>query len=264
VGLRRGIIHVIGPQPPSLKPPYERRCRCRSERTASYPLGVKFGPRLPRSFFDRPSTLVGPELIGAVLVHELPGGVRLAARIVEVEAYLGQGRDAASHAHRGVTQRNRSMFEAPGRIYAYRSYGIHTCFNAVCEPAGSASAVLLRAAEPLLGLEEMRRRRGLLPGPSPASASELRKIASGPGRLAQALGIGLEHDGASLLRGPMTLRAPGDRSGSESWPLPPSQIEAGPRVGITRDADLPYRFSWKEHPLVSPWRPGKSRRPPSR
>ena len=176
----------------------------------------------------------------------------MAGRLVEVEAYLGEGLDPASHAHTGRTQRNGSMFESPGQIYAYRSYGIHTCVNVVCERRGAAAAVLLRAAEPLAGLEAMCQRRGLGPARDLASPSALRKIASGPGRLAQAFGLTLEHDGVSMLRGPVAVRALTSESGLErSREL---RVATSPRIGITRGAELGYRFYDADSPLVSPRR----------
>jgi len=204
---------------------------------------VSFGPKLGRAFFERPCVAVARDLVGCVLVRRLPGGTLLAGRIVEVEAYLGDGSDPGSHSHRGPTRRNQSMFGPPGRLYTYRSYGIHTCANLVCEPRGVGAAVLLRAVEPLLGLDEMRRRRSLTPGArGPA-------LASGPGRLAQAFGLELDHDGISALAGELRVQraAPG---------APPLEIDAGPRVGVTKGADLPYRFFARECPWVSPWRGG--------
>ena len=115
---------------------------------------------LPRRFFARPTLDVARDLLGAHLVRRV-GGERLVTRIVEVEAYLGDGSDPGSHCHRGLTPRNRAMFGPPGRLYVYRSYGIHTCVNVVCEEEGVAGAVLLRAAEPLMGVDRMRRNRGL-------------------------------------------------------------------------------------------------------
>ena len=168
-------------------------------------------------------------------------------RLVEVEAYLGDGSDPASHAHPGPTPRNRTMFGPAGRLYAYRSYGIHTCVNVVCSVSGRAAAVLLRAAEPLEGLARMRALRGL-----PAGAkNEL--VARGPGRLAQALDLRLDHDGQSLLRSPLTLHAPepGERA---------PHVEQGPRVGITKASDLPYRFFEAGSPWVSDFRRGKPRK----
>ena len=188
---------------------------------------MPLGPPLRRSFYARDARDVGPALIGCRLVHRLPDGERLIVRLTEVEAYLGDGSDPASHAHPGPTPRNRTMFGPAGRLYAYRSYGIHTCVNVVCEVEGRAAAVLLRAAEPLAGLEAMRRRRGL---PEEARRTQL---TVGPGRLGQALGLSLADDGRSLLGGVLTLHAPeGDAV----------CVAAGPRVGITKAADLPYRY----------------------
>ena len=220
---------------------------------------MNFGPRLQRAFFERPCERVARDLIGTVLVHDLADAGLAAGRIVETEAYLGEGLDPASHAHAGRTQRSRSMFDAPGRIYAYRSYGVHTCVNLVCDAEGAGSAVLLRAVEPLLGLPEMGKRRGLAAETAPPRGAGLRKLASGPGRLAQAFGFELAHDGVSVLRGPIAVREPGPGADSSGWPLPDAEIEVGPRVGISRAAERAYRFWWKGHPLVSPWRPGRRR-----
>jgi len=211
---------------------------------------VRHGKRLSRSFFERPCLSVAADLVGAVIVRTLPDGSRLVGRLVEVEAYLGDGSDPSSHSHRGPTPRNRSMFGPPGRIYAYRSYGVHTCVNVVCEARGRGAAVLLRALEPLEGDPVMRRLRGLAAERSP------REIARGPGRLAQALGLGLEHDGASILRGCVALRAPPAE-------LPLLAVASGPRIGISKGAELPYRFYARGNPWVSPWRgttPRRSRR----
>jgi DNA-3-methyladenine glycosylase len=189
--------------------------------------------RFCREFFERTALEVAPELLGCLLVHELDG-VRLVGRIVEVEAYLGDGTDPASHAHRGPTPRAASMFGAAGRFYVYRSMGIHACANLVCEPPGRASAVLLRAVEPLRGIEHMQSRR------EGRSGCEL---ASGPGKLTRAFGIGLEHDGASALRGSLRVE-PGPAASS-------GRVLAGPRVGIRRAADLPYRYWLADNPHVT-------------
>jgi DNA-3-methyladenine glycosylase len=207
---------------------------------------MRLGRPLSRRFFDRPCLEVAPDLIDCVLVRRQGDGTLLAARLVEVEAYLGDGSDPSAHSHGGPTPRNRSMFGPPGHLYAYRSYGIHVCVNVVCERVGSAAAVLLRAAEPVSGLDVMRANRGL------GAERTGRAVASGPGRLAQAFGLGLEHDGASLLSGELRLYAPiPDRE--------PSRVQRGPRVGISRAAALPYRFYSRDDPHVSAWRPGKRR-----
>jgi DNA-3-methyladenine glycosylase len=139
------------------------------------------------------------------------------------------------------------MFGPAGTLYAYRSYGIHTCVNVVCGPVGRAAAVLLRAGEPLGGVERMRAFRGI-----EASASR-RQIASGPGRFAEALGLTLAHDGRSLLHGPLTILPAGPRDAQP-------QVEAGPRVGITKAAELPFRFFDAASDCVSPFRSGGGRR----
>jgi len=167
--------------------------------------------------FDRSVHEVAPELIGATLLVDGVGG-----RIVEVEAYDRE--DPASHAFRGPTRRNASMFGPPGHAYVYRSYGIHWCLNLVCEGEGVPSAVLVRALEPTQGLEEMRRRRGL---------EDPRLLAAGPGRLCQALAITGAHDGLPLDEPPFELR---DRDRA-------IEVVAGARVGITRATELPWRYA---------------------
>jgi DNA-3-methyladenine glycosylase len=167
--------------------------------------------------FARSVHEVAPELIGATLFVDGVGG-----RVVEVEAYDQE--DLASHGHRGRTPRNASMFGPPGHAYVYRSYGIHWCLNLVCDGEGVPSAALVRALEPTHGLDLMRKRRGL---------DDPRLLASGPGRLCQALGITREHDGLSLDRPPFELR---ERAA-------PVEVLAGARVGITRATELPWRYA---------------------
>jgi DNA-3-methyladenine glycosylase len=169
-----------------------------------------------RDFFARSVHDVAPELVGATLLVDGVGGT-----IVEVEAYDHE--DPAAHGYRGSTARNASMFGPPGHAYVYRSYGIHWCANLVCEDEGVASAVLLRALEPTHGLDEMRARRDL---------DDPRLLCSGPGRLCQALGITREHDGLALDEPPFELH--------ERTSAP--EIVTGPRVGITRAAELPWRY----------------------
>jgi DNA-3-methyladenine glycosylase len=181
--------------------------------------------RLSRGFFARPALEVAPDLLGLVLVRELPGGERLAGRIVEVEAYLGDGSDAGSHSHRGETRRNRAMFGPPGHFYVYVCMGIHHCANVVCEPKGTGAAVLLRALEPLQGESAMLANRGGRGG---------RELLAGPGRLAQALAITLADDGADVLSGALRLEAPSRRSRLD--------VGTSRRIGLTKGADLPYRF----------------------
>jgi DNA-3-methyladenine glycosylase len=167
--------------------------------------------------FARSVHEVAPALIGATLLVDGVGG-----RIVEVEAYDHE--DPASHGFRGRTERNASMFGPPGHAYVYRSYGIHWCLNLVCEAQGVANAVLVRALEPTHGLGAMRRRRGL---------EDLRLLCSGPGRLCQALGVTREHDGLALDRPPFELFS------AEG----PVEVVSGPRIGITRAAELPWRYA---------------------
>jgi DNA-3-methyladenine glycosylase len=159
---------------------------------------------------------VAPELVGAVLLFDGVGGV-----IVEVEAYDQD--DPAAHGYRGRTPRNASMFGPPGHAYVYRSYGIHWCLNLVCAEEGRPEAVLVRALEPIAGLEEMEARRGL---------SDPRLLCSGPGRLCQALGITGGHDGLPLDEPPFGLHA---RPG-------PVEIVTGRRIGITRAVEHPWRY----------------------
>jgi DNA-3-methyladenine glycosylase len=153
--------------------------------------------------------------------------------IVETEAYHYS--EPACHAFVGVTPRTRTLFGPPGFSYVYRSYGIHACFNAVCEPEGVGAAVLVRALEPVRGLEEMRSRRGL---------EAVRSLCSGPGKLTQALGIELEHNGLDLLSGP--VRVSGRPRAWESV-----SIVADTRIGITKAAELPWRFCAEGSPFLS-------------
>jgi len=159
---------------------------------------------------------VAPELVGVELYVDGVGG-----RIVEVEAYDHE--DPAAHSYRGRTERNASMFGPPGHAYVYRSYGVHWCLNFVCGPEGVASAVLIRALEPLAGVETMRKRRGL---------DSLRLLCSGPGRLCQALAVTRDHDGLSLAAPPFELRP---REGAVD-------VVAGPRIGLTKAVERPWRY----------------------
>ena len=172
---------------------------------------------LANDFFARSVHDVAPDLIGVTLLVDGIGG-----RIVEAEAYDHE--DPASHGYRGRTERNASMFGPPGHAYVYRSYGIHWCLNLVCEEEGVANAVLIRALEPAYGLDEMRRRRGV---------DDPRLLCSGPGKLCQALGVTRDHDGLRLDRPPFELR-PRERA---------VEVAAGPRIGITRAAELPWRYA---------------------
>jgi DNA-3-methyladenine glycosylase len=171
---------------------------------------------LRRDFFARSVHEVAPDLIGVTLLVDGVGG-----RIVEVEAYDQE--DPASHAHRGRTPRNAAMFGPAGQAYVYRSYGIHWCLNLVCAEEGVPQAALIRALEPTAGLEEQRRRRGV---------SDERALCSGPGKLCQALAITREQDGLALDLPPFRLEERGE--------VP--EIVTGPRIGITRATELPWRY----------------------
>jgi DNA-3-methyladenine glycosylase len=187
-------------------------------------------PRLRRAFFDRSVHEVAPELIGATLLLHGVGGL-----ILEVEAY--HHTDPAAHSYVGPTERNRVMFGPSGYAYVYRSYGIHWCLNFVCEAEGSASAVLIRALEPTDGLAAMRRRRGL---------SEPRALCSGPGKLCEALGVTIKHNGLALDRAPFELRARTHKP----------EIAVGVRIGITKAVAQPLRYGLKGSPFLSkPFRP---------
>jgi DNA-3-methyladenine glycosylase len=181
--------------------------------------------RLRRSFFARSVHEVAPELIGATLLFKGVGGT-----IVEVEAY--HHTDPAAHSFGGPTERNAIMFGPAGYAYVYRSYGIHWCLNFVCEPKGSASAVLIRALAPVEGLAAMRRRRGL---------ADERLLCSGPGRLCEALGITGKHNGLALDRAPFELFAR----------TQDVEVAVGVRIGITKAVDHPWRYGLKGSRFVS-------------
>jgi DNA-3-methyladenine glycosylase len=180
---------------------------------------------IDRAFFARSVHKVAPDLIGATLLFHGVGGT-----IVEVEAY--HHTDPAAHSFGGRTERNAVMFGPPGYAYVYRSYGIHWCLNFVCEREGSASAVLIRALAPTDGLVAMRRRRGL---------KEERLLCSGPGRLCQALGITQAQNGLPLDAPPFELRARPN----------PVGVIAGPRIGISKAVEHPWRYGLKASPHLS-------------
>lgn len=172
------------------------------------------------AFYNRPVLEVARDLIGCVVSHAGCAGV-----IVEVEAYHDS--EPACHAYVGLTPRTATLFGPPGRAYVYRSYGVHALLNAVTEPVGVGAAVLIRALEPLEGIAAMQQRRGLEP---------IRSLCSGPGKLTQALGIGLEHNGTDLGRGPVMI-SPRPAAWREV------AISADRRIGITRAVELPWRFT---------------------
>jgi DNA-3-methyladenine glycosylase len=184
---------------------------------------------VPRAFYSGGAVDVAKALLGKVLVYG-----KAAGRIVETEAYLGHG-DLAAHSARGVTDRTRVIFGPPGHAYVYFIYGMYECLNLVAEPAGVPGCVLIRALEPLAGLDLMRQRR-------PAAKSP-RGLASGPGKLTLAMGITRALNGADVTRGPLTVRA----FRSE----PRFEMETTPRIGIRHCADWPLRFVMKGNPHVS-------------
>lgn len=187
---------------------------------------------LPVSFFARPAEQVARELLGATVVSTL-AGARTAGRIVETEAYLGYD-DPASHGYRNRRHaQNEALFGPPGTWYVYLSYGMHWCANLVCGATGQASAVLLRALEPVQGLTVMRERRGAVAD---------RQLCSGPGKLCQALAITRDQDGLSMRRSGAVVLSAGE---------PPAAIIAAPRIGITKAMDWPLRFVVDGSPWVS-------------
>jgi DNA-3-methyladenine glycosylase len=186
---------------------------------------------IDRAFFARPVLEVAPDLVGCIVRHG-----RTAGLIVETEAYHHS--EPACHAYVGLTARTSPLFGAPGVAYVYRSYGIHAMLNAVCEPEGVGAAVLIRALEPLEGIDLMRARRGV---------DRLEELCSGPGKLCQALGIGLDLNTTSLLEGPIRIEPPPAGAGVLA-------LAVGPRIGITKAAELPWRFSARGNRHVSrPW-----------
>ena len=191
---------------------------------------MRFGPILKRSFYNRETSQVARDLLGKVVVHGPTAGI-----IVETEAYPG-GDDLASHSARGLTNRTRVIFGPPGHAYVYFIYGMYECLNVVVCAKGVPGCVLVRALEPVAGIETMRERR--------PAARRLEDLASGPGKLTRALAITREQYGADLTRGALVLREP-----REARPI---EVEVTPRVGITHCADLPLRFLIRGNRFVSP------------
>jgi DNA-3-methyladenine glycosylase len=186
-------------------------------------------PPLPRTFYLRPAAQVARELLGKILTFEGASG-----RIVETEAYLGAD-DGAAHSARGVTPRTQVIFGPPGHAYVYFIYGMYDCLNIVCEPEGIAGCVLIRALEPLTGLDQMRVRRPV--------ARQDEDLANGPGKLTRALGIKIAHNGADVTKGPITIHQPDHAARFE--------VARSARIGITKSADLPLRFFVKGNKFAS-------------
>jgi DNA-3-methyladenine glycosylase len=195
---------------------------------------VLFGRILPRSFYARSTVEVARGLLGKVLVHGSTSGI-----IVETEAYLG-GEDRAAHSARGLTERTRVIFGPPGHAYVYLIYGMYECLNLVAERTGRPGCVLIRALEPVSGVELMRARRG--------AARKLEQLANGPGKLTLALGITRAHNGADVTRGPLVVHEAAGASEIE--------IEVTPRIGIARSVELPLRFAMAGNGFVSGRRRG--------
>jgi DNA-3-methyladenine glycosylase len=187
------------------------------------------GPILPRTFYNRPTVEVARELLGKVLVHGETAG-----RIVETEAYLGRD-DLAAHSARGITDRTRVIFGPPGHAYVYFIYGMYECLNLICEPEGAPGCVLIRALEPVAGIELMRARR--------PAARRVEDLASGPGKLTLAMGITRALNGADVTRGALVVRTPAEAR--------PVEVAVTPRIGITKCADLPLRFFERGNRFVS-------------
>jgi DNA-3-methyladenine glycosylase len=227
---------------------------------------VAAGGVLVREFYGRPAVEVAPELLGCVLRSRSADG-EVAVVLVEVEAYAGLA-DPASHAFRGPTARNAVMFGPPGHAYVYFTYGMHFCVNLVCQPAGDASAVLVRAGQVIEGAELAAARRGAagqravrrgtaaVARPDGAGVLAERNLARGPARLCQALGIDRSLDGTDVCAPGSVLTVSGPPGGVRP---DRAQIAAGPRVGVSRAADVPWRFWLAGERSVSEYRPAQRR-----
>ena len=204
------------------------------------------------AFYARPTLDVTAELVGKVLVHEVRGR-RTAGIIVEVEAYIGED-DPACHAAPGPTQRNAPLYGPPGRAYVYLNYGLHYLVNAVTEPAGAPAAILIRALEPLEGVELMARRRGKNGGRGRGLLAQSTPVPDdlcrGPGNLTVAMAIDLRQNNGDLWKGKLRIE---DRG------ITPPAIEWSRRIGIRVGVEQPWRCTWRGHPAIS----GASRRPAS-
>lgn len=190
-------------------------------------------PVIPRAFYARNAEAVARDLLGCILHHETAQGAR-AGRIVEVEAYLGL-EDLAAHASRGLTARTKPLFGPPGHAYVYLIYGMYECLNLVAEPAGIAGCVLIRALEPVTGVEAMRHAR--------PAARRCEDLCAGPGRLTIAMGITRRHNQMDVTGGELTVRRP-ENDGRE-------EIAISPRIGVSQCVDWPLRFYFRNNPNVS-------------
>jgi DNA-3-methyladenine glycosylase len=203
---------------------------------------TKHATLLRRQFFDRDPRRVCPELLGKLIVRQT-GEKKIAGRIVEVEAYLGEA-DLAAHAAAGKTERNSVLFGPPGYAYVYFIYGVYYCLNISCMPPGQAGCVLIRALEPVSGLREMAKARKLR-DLELISRSDLRKLSSGPGRLCEALGITRQRDnGKDMVSRQSDLQVMDD--GFEA-----GEISVTPRIGITKSAEMPLRYLLRETAFAS-------------
>ena len=203
-------------------------------RAATVSRRARRGAALPPAFYDRATELVARDLLGMILECDSPEGVT-SGRIVETEAYLGE-EDLACHASAGRTSRTEPLYGPPGTAYVYFIYGMYWCFNAVTRRAGEPSAVLVRALEPVTGIELMRARRG----------GRIRRdvdLTNGPGKLCQALGIDGQHNRLPLQAPPLMVR--------HSDPVPRESVTITPRIGISRSADWPLRWFISDNPFVS-------------
>ena len=205
------------------------------------------GRLLPRAFYESAPERVAPRLLGKLLVHRESGGVLLAGRIVEVEAYLGPHNtppDPAAHSHRGPTPRNMVLFGHAGHAYVYAIYGRYFCMNVSCETKGQAGCVLIRALEPVAGLDEMARNRGLPAGVA-LTDRVARQLTSGPSRLCQALGlVRASHNGLDLTEAGSPLQVRDDG-------FAVSEVMVTARIGIKEAVDWPLRFALPGHACVS-------------
>ena len=208
--------------------------RCLTDTRQLSPADIIATSRMPeRSYFARATEQVARDLLGTILVRDTRDGL-LAGRIVETEAYLGQG-DQAAHSSAGPTPRTKVIFGAPGHAYVYRIYGMYCCLNVIVEPDGIPGCVLIRAVEPLAGIDRMRSHR--------PAARRVADLANGPGKLTTAFSIGMDLYGADLLDGPLTIRVPDPRRAP--------MVRSSRRIGISKSEELDLRFFIADNEYVS-------------